>query len=124
MNKNQLLKKILTITPGTNIPGLMPDKTYYFQGCAEYNGRGKFRDLTGETVVLLKSPDRKRSIIKLFIEPIFLFINSKDNVLGYGQHPVLKFNSLLFNPKPKYPNLFEFSVHYNSFTMYLKNDAN
>ncbi|MDD2467716.1 MAG: hypothetical protein PHI97_27360 [Desulfobulbus sp.] len=121
MNKNQLLNKIKKIQPGTHIPGLTPEKVYYFKGCEEYKGRGEFRDLTGQTVVLIKSPDRKRSIVRLFIEPIFLFINSKENVLGYGCHPVLKFNEVLYKPRPKFPNLFEFSVHYNAFCLFLKN---
>ena len=120
MNETQLLNKIKKIKSGTLIPGIMPEKAYYFNGCKEYKGRGKYRDLTGQTVVLLKSPDRKKSVITLFIEPIFLFVKSKDNVLGYGGHPVLKFNNKLLEPTQKYPNLFEFSVHYNSFCLYLK----
>ncbi len=120
MNKKQLLNKINKIKPGTSISGINPGKIYYFNGCEEYKGRGKYRDLTGQTVVLLKSPDRKKSIITLFTEPILLFINSKNNVLGYGHHPVLKFNAVLFDPKPKYPNLFEYCFHYNCFTLYLK----
>jgi hypothetical protein len=120
MNKDQLLNKIRKIQPGTRIPGLTPEKAYYFLGCEEYKGRGKFKDLTGVPVVLIKSPDRKRSTIRLFIEPILLFINSKENFLGYGCHPVLKFYEALNEPNQKFPNLFEFSVHYNSFCLFLK----
>ncbi len=119
MTEKELFKIISEIKPGKKIPSISSERFYYFVGLESYSGRGKYRNLKGQTVIVLRSTTRKRSLFRLFMEPILLVVNCKDEILGYGHRPILNFKELRSDDQ-KYPNIFEFEDQYNAFSLYLK----
>src|SRR3972149_11115366 len=113
LSKDELLVIASGIKVGTRISGINPGKFYRFSGLERYDGRGRYKHLAGQTILILYSSDRKRSEIRLFIDPLLLLCNSKTEDLAYGTLPksfITEFIDAEF--RPVYPKLFEFVSHY------------
>jgi hypothetical protein len=121
LTKAELLVVISGIKPGARIPGINPGKFYRFGGLEPYNGRGRYNHLKGQMVILLHSPERKRSSIRLFIEPLLLLCNSKIEDLTYGNLSISYPTEFIDAEwQVAYPNLSEFTSHYKSLARYIK----
>jgi hypothetical protein len=51
MNRQDLLKFLRELEPGTRIPGAITGKTFKFGGLKTHSGRGHFPHMKGELVV-------------------------------------------------------------------------
>lgn len=121
LTKAELLAVVRGIKLGAQISGINPGKFYRFGGLEKYNGRGRYNHLKGQTIILLHSSERKRSSIKLFIDPLLSLCNRKTEDLAYGNLPMSYLTEFIdVHWQAAYPNLFEFQSHYKSLARHIK----
>jgi len=121
MTKVQLMDSLKTLQIGQKIPGAISGKTYYFSGIQKYSGLGRFAHLNGQDVIVLHSNERKRSKIILFVEPLYLLVNSSIEELGYGHLPSGYIMKCMADDTQGIPNLYEYESHYKCLARYLRN---
>ncbi len=109
---------------GTEIPGVISRKKYRFHGMDKYKGKGNYSGLTGEQIIRIKSMERRRNIITLFIQPLVILYKSKPDALSYGALPNEYVRLKHENSKPLYPNLQEYYTHYKAVALFLKSKLN
>jgi len=119
MTKQQLIKTLNQIRQGETIPGTIAGKSYRFEGIRKYSGRGRYSNLKGKDVIVLKSVERKRSII-LFLAPLLSLVNSAFRDLTYGNLPIAYIEKFRSGDLNGIPNLFEYESHYKSLARYIQ----
>ena len=81
---------------------------------------GKNAHLAGEAVVVLRSQERKRKRVILFLEPL-LFVTLSDSNLGFSQRPLARYRS---GSGIEYPNINEYDTHYKALARYIRKRTN
>jgi len=105
---------------GDVIPGTIAGKSYTFTGLEKYPGRGRFSHLKGQDIIVIMSGERKRSMIKLFVDPLLLFVNAPPEELSFGHLPHEYMRVFNWRNKPKIPNVNEYETHYKSVARHLQ----
>jgi hypothetical protein len=119
MNREDLLDFLRDLEIGIRIPGAITGKTFKFGGLKVHSGRGNFPHMKGELMVVLISDARRRPEILLCIDPLLLFVNAKDEELGYGRLPdayVLKYCL----EGETFPNRSQYESHYKAMARYIR----
>lgn len=119
MNRQDLLAFLRDLEIGTRIPGAITGKTFVFGGIKAHSGRGKFPHMKGELVVVLISEVRRRSEILLCIDPLILFVNAKDEELGYGCLPDTYYHKYCLEVV-EFPNQSQYESHYKAMARYIR----
>ncbi len=105
---------------GARIPGLLPGKNYKFLGLEKFSGRGKYSRLNGTDIIVIESENRKRNLIKLFLEPIVILANCGFDKIGYGKLPSAFIVLRHAENGPTFPNLDDYESQYKSVARYIK----
>ena len=63
MTEQQVIKILQDMNIGCQIPGIIKGKTYTYMGLQKYSGRGRYHNLKGALVAIIKSEERRRSSI-------------------------------------------------------------
>lgn len=106
---------------GTIIQGLLPGKNYKYVGCAKYIDKGKYSHLNGTEVIIIESDNRKRKLVKLFLEPLVILSNCSFEQIGYGKIPSEFVELRYAKNEIKYPNILDYEPYYKSVARFIKN---
>ena len=106
---------------GTIIAGILPGKSYKFVGFSKYIGKGKYSLLNGTEVIIIESNNRKRKLVKLFLEPLVILSNCSFDQIGYGKTPSAFVELRYVKKGMKFPNILDYEPYYKAVAKFIIN---